>query len=225
MIKKYVMIVSAILVIFMFTSTSSASFLFSKGKIYEMLSENSPLKNILNRLNRVVYNSDDASLDEEDDETNDEDDGEYDDGMHDEEIEPDGPDKKGEDNLLPKVLEEGFYWTPDDGNEIVVEENTLEETSTIDVDGKEETTLEDKPTVDETGKEDTTLERVIEIIKENNRKIGDMLQRVVEHTYAPGTTSGGTSENIVENVVVAGETIGISKSIKEDVVVVTDNNQ
>ena len=41
MIKKYVMIVAVLLVILMFTSRSTASFLFSEGKIYERLPENS----------------------------------------------------------------------------------------------------------------------------------------------------------------------------------------
>ena len=44
MIKKYVMIIAMLLTILIFTSTSTASFLFSKGKVYELLPENSPLK-------------------------------------------------------------------------------------------------------------------------------------------------------------------------------------
>jgi len=114
MIKKYVVLISAILVILMFTSTSTASFLFSEGKIYERPPENSPLKNILDRFYQIASDKKDSmSID-----TNDEyyDGNDVDDGEHDE-IDPVGPDKKGVDNLLPNVLEEGFYWTPDDGNE------------------------------------------------------------------------------------------------------------
>ena len=131
MIKKYVMLISAILVILMFTSTSTASFLFSEGKIYEQLPENSPLRNILDRFSQVIVSNNDNSMliddDKEEDETDDEDDGEYDDGEHDDEIDHSSPDKKGVDTLLPNVLEEGFYWTPDGGNEPVVEpSNTID---------------------------------------------------------------------------------------------------
>lgn len=127
MIKKYVIVLAILLAILMFTSTSSASFLFSKGEIYEMLPENSLLKNILDRFSQVVVSNNDNSVSIDEDIEDDEDDDEYDDGEHDDEIDPDGPDKKGVDALLPNVLEEGFYWTPDGGNETVVEPlNTID---------------------------------------------------------------------------------------------------
>jgi len=244
MIKKYVMLISAILVILMFTSTSSASFLSPKGKIYEMLPENSPLKNILDRFSQVIVSNNDNSLsiddDIEDDETDD-DDGEYDDGEHDDEIDPDGPDKKGVDNLLPNVLEEGFYWTPDGGNEPVVEpSNTIDTPDgyedvvssddgaidypdgvasneiTTDEGGEDEVVgQEGKWTVDHDG-EGGTLERFVKKIMniDNNGKLGVTLQRVIKRTVSTNEndiSSQGSGSSAENNIV--------------DNVVVTDGDQ
>ncbi len=226
MIKKYVMLISAILVIIMFTSTSTASFLFSEEKIYEQLPENSPLRKILDRFSQIASDrKDSVSIDINDeyyDGNDDEDDGEYDDGEHDADNLDEGP---IENILLPNVLEEGFYWTPDGGNEPV---DNLEETTTIDIDGEVGAT-QDEVTVDSDGDDEATgneitidesewtvdegtttvkLERVIKIVTELNGKLGAMLQRVIERTVAtdeagissPG--SGGSAENnIVDNIV------------------------
>ena len=222
MIKRYVMLISAILVILMFTSTSSASFLFYEEKIYERLPENSPLRKILDRFSQVIVSNNDNSVsiyDENDDEDYDV---KYDDGEHDADDLGDGP---IEDILLPNVLEEGFYWTPDGGNEPVVEEDNLGTPPTIDIDGEEGTTLNEDPIIDEDGEIGRTLYRVIEVITEINVKIGPMLEKIVEHTYAPGTTeSDGVAENIVDTVVVAGEPGGTAENNIVDNVVVTDNN-
>jgi len=149
MIKKYAMIIAVLLVILMFTSTSSASFLFSKGNVYERLPENSPLKNILDRFSQVIVSNNDNSVsiddDKEDDETDDEDDGEYDDGEHDDEIDPDGP---KEDGLLPKIWEKNVYITPDGGDEPVLDS---EETTTIESDGSIAGATQEEWTVDSDG--------------------------------------------------------------------------
>ena len=50
MIKKYMILICAILVIIIFTSTSNASFLFSKGGIYERFQERLAFKKILDRI-------------------------------------------------------------------------------------------------------------------------------------------------------------------------------
>ena len=220
MIKKYAMIIAVLLLILMFTSTSSASFLFSKGKIYERLPENSPLKNILDRFSQVASDKKDSmSIDTNDEyyDGNDVDDGEHDDGDLD-----DGP---IEDILLPKTGDVVGEITPDDGNEPV---DNLEETTTIDIDGEvgatqDEVTVEsdgdegassNEITIDEcewTVEEGTTtvkLERFVKIVMELNGNLGAMLQRVIERTVAtdengissPG--SGGSAvNNIVDNVV------------------------
>ena len=211
MIKKYAMIIAVLLVILMFTSTSTASFLFSEGKIYERLPENSPLKTMLDRLYQVAYNNDDdVALDvEEDDETDDEDDGEYDD-----EMDPD--DSPEEDVLLPKIWNMDGEITPYEGN--YTDEGDDENiTNTIDhTDGDDDgvvvgngTVNPDKDvnatnglTIDE-GEWTVKLERFVKIVTELDGNLGALLQRVVERTFATGTTdSGGTVENdVVDDIV------------------------
>ena len=234
-IKKYVMIIAMLLAILMFTSTSTASFLFSEGGIYERLPENSPFKTMLDRLYQVAYNNDDdVALDaaEEDDETDDEDDGEEDDGEYDDEIDPDGL----EDKRLPKIWENNVYITPDGGDKPVIDS---EETTTIDSDGEVGAT-QDEWTVDSDGDEGAAsneitiaegewtveakpmtvkLERFVKIVTELNGNLGAMLQRVIERTVAtdengissPG--SGGSAENNKVDVDVAtdnGASNGVS---------------
>ena len=202
MIKKYVMSISAILVILMFTSTSSASFLFSKEKIYDMLPENSPLKNIVDRFSQIIVSNSDTSMliddGKEDDETDDE--GEYDDGEHDDEIDPDGPE---EDVLLPKVWNMVGEVTPDDGDEPV---EGSEEITTIYSDDEVGATSdgmtidEGEWTVDHDG-EGGALERFIKIVTERNIKIGVMLEQVIKRTITTDENgisspkSGGSAEN------------------------------
>ena len=210
------MIIAVLLVILMFTSTSSASFLFSEGKIYEGLPENSLLKTMLDRLYQVAYNNDDDDDDDdvaldvdEDDETDDEDDGEYDD-----EMDPDdGPE---EDVLLPKIWNMVGEITPYEGN--YTDEGDDENiTNTIDhPDGDDDgvvvgngTVNPDKDvnatnglTIDE-GEWTVKLERFVKIVTELDGDLGALLQRVVERTFATGTTdSGGTVENdVVDDIV------------------------
>ena len=232
MIKKYVMIIAMLLVILMFTSTSTASFLFPMGKIYEMLPENSPLKNILDRLSQVISNNNDIvsnDADEEDDE---------DDDMM------DTDDPLEEDVLLPETIDIVGEITPHEGNYIDVDDS--EETTTIDLDGEvgatqgewtvdsdgdegaannEVTIDESEWTVDHDG-EGGTLERFVKIITEHNEKFGGMLQRVVERTFAPGTTeSDGTAENDIVGVVVEGGSGGTTENNVVDAVVLTDGDQ
>ncbi len=110
---------------------------------------------------------------------------------------------------------------------------------TIDADGSEGTTLFNESTVVENGDVGTTneitvekdgetgntLERVINIIIEHNEQFGARLQRVVERTFAYGTTmSDGVAENIVQTVVVGGSG-GTAENNKADVIVVTSTNQ
>ncbi len=220
MIKKYVMLISAILVILMFTSTSSALFLFSEGKIYERLPENSLLKNILDRLSQVASDRTDSMSIDTDDDEEDEDDEEYDDD--------DPEDSLEEDVLLPETIDIVGEITPDDGNEPV---DDLEETTTIDSDGEvgatqgewtvdsdgddgaasnEITIDEGEWTVDHDG-EGGTLERFVKIVTELNGKLGAMLERVIERTVATdenGISSpgpDGSAENNKVDVVVTDD--------------------
>ena len=213
MIKKYAMIIAILLVILMFTSTSSASFLFPKGKIYERLSENSLLKNIFDRFSQVASDEKDSMSIDTDDDGNDE---EYDDGEHDDDSE-DGPE---EDVLLPKIWNMVGEITPDDGNEPV---DDLEENITIDSDGEvgatqgewtvdsdegNETTIDEGEWTVEAKPMTVKLERFVKIVTELNGKLGTMLERVIERTVAtdengissPG--SGGSAENDIVDVVV-----------------------
>jgi len=207
MIKKYLMLISIIFVIALFTSTSSASYLFLKGEIYEKLKEKSTFRNALERIPNIISKVEKIELidSDESDEDNDL-------------IELDSPKKEP---VYTEILKETIdiigELTPDNGNEAVVEENYLGETTTVDINGEEGTTLNDAVIVDENEKvEDTSkitvekdgqtgriLEKVIEITQ-SNVVIGKLLQTVVEHTtYASGTTdSSGIVENIVDNVVV-----------------------
>ncbi len=246
MIKKYVMIIAMLLAILMFTSTSTASFLFPEGIFYERLPENSPLKTLktmLDRLYQVAYNNDDDVELDADDETDDEDDdGEDDDG----EIDPGGPE---EDVLLPNIINIDGEETPDDGNEPV---DDLEEATTIDSDGEVGAT-QDEWTVDSDGDEGAAtngittidegewtvdegawtvkLERFVEIVTELNGNLGAFLQRVIERTVAtdengissPG--SGGSAENNVVDVVVEGGSVGNPGEDIADVIVLTDGGQ
>ncbi len=236
MIKKYIMVMAVLLAILIFTSTSNASFLPSRI-IYERFPENSALKNILNRLSQVISNNNDIVSNDVDEDDGvsidiDEDDGEYDDD--------DSEDGPKEDVLLPNVLEEGFYWTPDGGNEPV---DNSEETSTVDSDGKDGVTQDDEWTVDSDGDEgaasneitvpdyiaegEWTVRQFVKTVTERNVKLGGMLQRVVERTtFAPGTTeSGGTAENDIVDVVVEGGSMGTPGADIDDVIVLTDGGQ
>lgn len=208
MIKKYVVIMSLILVILMFTSIGSASFLSSRTKIYERFQENSIFRKVLDRLTQSIsQNSNIASINTGE---NDEDD---------DLIDQDGPD---EDVLLPDVIDVVGEVTPDNGDEVVTEEDDLGETPTIDINGPEGTTLNDEPTVNQDGENGRTLERVIEIVTENNEIFGAMLEKVVERTFAPGTTeSNGIAEAIIDTVVVVGESTGTAGSTIADNVVLT----
>ena len=214
MIKKYVMMISVLLVMLMFTSTSTASFVFSKGKIYEMLPENSAFKRILDKLSQIASNNDAGVLIDTD-----EDDGEDDDMM-------DTDDPLKEDVLLPKIWDLVGEKTPDDGNEPV--DDSEETLNTIDPpDGDDDGVVWDNGTVDSDGdggvaSNEITIdegewtvkrERFVEIVMERNVQLGGMLQRVVERTFAPGTTeSDGTAENDIVDVVVEGESVGTAEN-------------
>ena len=233
MIKKYVMIVAVLLIILMFTSTSTASFLSTTGKIYDRLPENSPLKNILDRFSQVTSNNNDIVSNDAD---ADEDDGEEDDDDDDDEIDPDGPKEGG---LLPKIWDMVGEKTPYEGN--YIDEGDDENiTNTIDhPDGDDDGVVVDNGTVNpdkdvnatngltiDEGEWTVKLERFVEIVMERNVQLGGMLQRVVERTFAPGTTeSDGTAENDVVGVVVEGGSVGTPGEDIADVVVLTDDGQ
>ena len=216
-IKKYVMMISVLLVMLMFTSTSTASFVFSKGKIYEMLPENSAFKRILDKLSQIASNNDAGVLIDTD-----EDDGEDDDMM-------DTDDPLKEDVLLPKIWDLVGEKTPDDGNEPV--DDSEETLNTIDPpDGDEEAingeTIDEGEWTVEAETPTVKLERFVEIVMGRNVKLGGMLQRLVEHTFAPGTTeSDGTAENDIVGVVVEGGSVGTPGEDIADVVVLTDDGQ
>ena len=207
MIKKYVLVPAVLLIILLFTSTSTASLLSSKQSIYERFQENSVFGNLLEKISQIVsYNDNNMAIEADSDD-------------EDDLMDSDGPE---EDVLLPEetVNVDGEI-TPDDGNELVVEDGDLGDNPTIDIDGKEGATLNDEVTVETDGEEGRTLVRIIDIITENNEKIGAMLQKVVERTFAPGTTeSEGVAENIVDTVVVVeGSEVTAENSIVENVVV------
>jgi len=216
MIKKYVVIISVLLVMLMFTSTSTASFVFSKGEIYEILPENLAFKKILDKLSQIASNNDDGVLIDTD-EDDDVDDGEDDDGMVDSD---DGPE---EDVLLPKIWDLVGEITPDDGNEPVDDGGVVWNNGTVDSDVDDGGVVWNNGTVDSDGGDGVAsneltidegewtvnLERFVEIVTEYNVELGGMLQGVVERTFAPGTTeSDGTAENDIVGVVVEGGSIG-----------------
>jgi len=157
MIKKYVMIIAMLLAILIFTSTSTASFLFPEGKIYERLPENSPLRNILDRFSQIASDGKDSmSIDTNDEyyDGNDVDDGDIDDGEYDDDDTKDGLEKDGR---LPKIWNMVGEITTDGGNEPV---DDLEDTSTVDSDG-EDGLIQDTWTVDSNGEEGTTDEKIM----------------------------------------------------------------
>lgn len=210
MIKKYLMAASVLLVFFMFVSTSSASFLLSKGKIYERLSENSVFKKIVDRFSQIVSNIDNSMVTDIDE-------------------------NDGEDGLLPETIDVVGEKTLHEGNYIDV--NNSDDTPTINVTGKDGT-MQNVVTVDGaagannemTTENDskggrTILERFVNVIIDHDGKLGATLQRVIERTYAPGTTaSGGIAENIVDGVVVVGSGGTTVENTKADVVVITNSD-
>ena len=252
MIKKYAMIVAILLVIFILVPTSTASFVFSKGKIYEMLPENSRFKEILDKLSQVTSNNaGSVSID---------DDGEYDN---------DSDDGTEENVLLPNVLEEGFYWTPDNENKSV---NDSEDTSntidhpdgdddgvvwnngTVDSDGNDSGVVWGNETVDSDGNEGTasnettipdyidegkwTVEQFVEIVTERNVKLGALLERVIECTVATdengffsgtnwikGEAVGTVKNGIVGHVITTDGEGGTAENNVVDNVVLTDGSQ
>ena len=206
-----------LLVILMFTSTSTASFLFPMGKIYEMLPENSPLKNILDRLSQVISNNNDIVSNDADEEDDDETDDEDDDMM-------DTDDPLEEDVLLPETIDIVGEITPHEGN-YIDEDDDENITNTIDhPDGDGDVNATNGLTVDE-GVWTVKLERFVEIVMERNVQLGGMLQRVVERIFAPGTTeSDGTAENDIVDVVVEGGSVGTPGGDIADDVVVTDDS-
>jgi len=200
MIKKYMILISAVLVIAIFTSTSSASLLSTKARLYEILQENTTFRRIVERISQITTSVEDSISNDADEDI-------------------DIPESEGpeEDVLLPETIDVDGEITPDNGDEVVVEEDDSEENPTVDTNGEEGTTLNDEPTIDENGEveatnditveedgeEGRTIDRIIEVVTETNTVFGDVLQRIVERTYAPGTTeSNGSAENIVDNVVV-----------------------
>ena len=212
MIKKYVILISAILAIAIFISTSSASILSTREKMLERIHENAFLNRAYERILQISSNNDN-SVDS-------------------------GSSREG--NSLQETIDIDGNVTPDNGNKVVVEENDLGDNTTIDINGKEGTTLNDKPIVDENGevgitngiivKEEgengNTIDKIIEIVTEHNVVLGTALQRVVEHTFAPGTTeSVGVSENIVDTVMVVGDSGGTAENNIVHNVVLTANGQ
>ena len=234
MIKKYLMIIAGLLVIIMFTSTSSASFLLSEEKIYELLPENSSLKKIIDRLSQIASDVKDSISTDTNDEYydgNDVDDGDVDDGdVDDGKYDDDFEDSPEENVILPKTGTVDGEITPDNGNDPVddSDENTTIET-TIDPDSDDET-IQDEWTVDYNG-EGGTLERFVKIVTEINGNIGAFLERVIERTVATDENgissqgSDGSAENNVVDVVVEGGSVGTSGADIADNIVLTDAGQ
>lgn len=214
MIKKYILVVLAVLlVILLLTPTTTASLISSKSKIYEILQENSAFSRLFGRISQLVF---------------------YKDDNNDEPMDPDGP---KDDVNPPKIVDVDGEVTPDDGNETVVSKDVFEDSPNIDTNGKQGATLNNESkvienevanetTVDKESEKGKTLERVIEIITEYNGKLGTMLQRVVERTFAPGTTeSDKVAENIVDTVVVVGESDGSTENNISNTVILTDGDR
>ena len=219
MIKKYIMLISAIFVILILTSTGNASFLSLDGDATEESQENSIFKRVFERISQIIsYKNSRISSNDEDAQNDDLTD----------------PDVLEEDLLLQETIDVIGEITPDNGNEEVTEQENLDGNPTIDIDGEEGTTLNDELIIDEDGEvgvtdiitldqdgtEGRTLERIIEIFTENKKDI----EKIVERTFALGTTmSEGIAENIVDTVVVVGESVGVVESYISNNVVVTDN--
>ena len=204
----------------MFVSTSSASFLLHREKIYNNVRENLMFKKVVVNFFQLVTNIEEnkirnANGNTNDDETTDADDA--DEG--DENYDIDEPETPEEDVLLPKEWNLVGEKTPDDGDEPVIEENDLEDNPTIDIDGPEGTTLQEESTIDINGEEGTTNEVIIvedgdtetifepevEVVVSYNGNVGTFLKRVIETTVSTDGTSsdsGGSAENIKSEVVV-----------------------
>jgi hypothetical protein len=208
MVKKYLLAAAVFLMILFSTSTTTASLLSLRERMYERLQENSAFRLLFGRISQFVFYKDEAT----------------------------GSDSPEGDAHLPKIIDVDGEVTPDDGNETVVSKDDFEDTPTLDINGEEVTALNNESKVDENGaKNETTvekdgekgrtLERVIEIITEYNVKIGAMLERVVERTFAPGTTETDVAENIVDTVVVVGGPGGTADNNKTELVVLTDDGQ
>ena len=210
MVRKYLLAAAVFLMILFSTSTTTASLLSLRERMYERFQENSAFRLLFGRISQFVFYKDDEATDS------------------------DGPEG---DVRLPNIIDVDGEVTPDDGNETVVSKDDSEDTPTIDINGEEGTTLingstvnENKATNDTTvekdGEKGRTLERVIEIITGYNGKLGAMLERVVERTFAPGTTqSDVVAENIVDKVVVVGGSGGTADNNKAELVVLTDGGQ
>jgi len=201
MIKKYVMIISVLLVMLMFTSTSTASFVFSNEKIYKFLPENLVFREILDKFSQIASDNDDGEHDGENDD-------EYDDGDADDENDDEYDDGPEKDVLLPKIWEEGFYWTPDDGNEPVDDSDVDDggavwNNGTVDSDGDEGVASNEITIPDYIDKGEWTvdLDRVVEIVTEHNVKIGAMLQRVIKRTITTNGEGGTVKNDIVGHVI------------------------
>lgn len=211
MIKKYILVLAVLLIILLLTPTTTASLLSSKSKIFEILQENSAFGKLFGRISQFVF---------------------YKDDNNDEPMNPDGP---KDDVHLPKIIDGEV--TPDDGNETVEYKDDFEDSPNMDTNGKEGATLNNESkviedgvanetTVEKDGEKGKTLERVIEIITEYNGKLGTMLQRVVERTFAPGTTeSDKVAENIVDTVVVVGESDVSAENNISNNVILTDGDR
>jgi len=211
------------LVVVFCVSTSTASLLSARERIYERFQEHAAFRIALERMSQISTQNGNIII--------------LDDAEDDDLIDSDEPD---EDVLLPETINVVGEITPDNGDDVVVEEDELDEASTIDIDGLEGANLQDEQIVDENGELEVisevtvdrdgetgrTIDRIIEIIAESNGQFGTMLQRVVKHTYASGTerSLGGAKADIAGHVVV-GSASGISKNQKASVVVVTANDQ
>ncbi|MEA2055235.1 MAG: hypothetical protein U9O49_00160 [Candidatus Thermoplasmatota archaeon] len=228
MIKKYAMIVAILLVILILVPTSTASFVFSKGKIYEMLPENSKFKKILDKLSQIASNNDEDVLIDAD-----ENDEEYDDGEYDN----DSDDGLEENVLLPKIWDLVGEKTPDNGNkpidgsedtsntidhpdgndnEVVWNNGTVGPdgddggvvwgNGTVDSDGNEGIASNETTTPDYIDEGKWTVKQFVEIVTERNVKLGTMLERVIERTVATDGNGFFSGTNWIK-----GESVGTAK--------------
>jgi len=197
MIKKYVFILAVLLILLLCSFTSIASTPSFRERIHERLQVTSAYRQILERISQIVADNegDREEIDADEDDDIEDEDAEYDD--HSETRNVDGK------------------MTPDHGDEPVIYSDTLDDTSTIDIDGEEGTTLNDETTVVENGDigitndmivdpegEGRTLDRVIEIITGYNEVIGELFVRVVERAISSNLIESGAAENNVVNTVV-----------------------
>lgn len=209
--KKIVVLISILLTLSIFITSSSASLLFSDTKIYKNLPENSKLRQIFDLIEKSkskIYN---------DNQLNSTSDTSY----------IDGENTANEDSIINTTQDANIIEL---NGTIGVEENLV----TINENGEGGQTISEN-TTDKDGKVGQVLKKIIEIITEQNGKVGELLQKVVFRSYASSKepnaegiiidgdgNSGGIATTDISNVVVEGDGGTATQDIANVVVVTSD---